>query len=82
MIILLDSCKGTNKRAQYKTKKEFFVFIVEREYFRALLKGTNKRAKNQIYLSFFRSLPTDEQTMLSVGQCGGEEIGVATIFHL
>ena len=48
MIILLYSCKGTNKRAQYKTKKDFFVFIVEREYFRALLKGTNKRAKGVI----------------------------------
>jgi hypothetical protein len=47
--MLLDRCKGTNKRAQNKTKKDFFVFIVEREYFRALLKGTNKRAKNQIF---------------------------------
>ena len=47
--MLLDRCKGTNKRAQYKTKKDFFVFIVEREYFRALLKGTNKRAKPQIF---------------------------------
>ena len=34
-------CKGTKKQAQYKTKNDFFAFIVEREYLRASLRGTN-----------------------------------------
>ena len=34
------SCKGTNKRVKYKINKDFFIFIFEREYFRAKLKGT------------------------------------------
>ena len=38
-------CKGTNKWAQYKTKNDFFAFIVEREYLRASLRGTNKWAQ-------------------------------------
>ena len=51
-LLFQGGCKGTNKRGQYKTKNDFFVFIVERKYFRRS-QSSNKRVKNQIILDIF-----------------------------
>ena len=51
-------CKDTNKRAQYKTKTNFFVFIAERKYLLAKRKVTNKRAQyktKNIFLFYCRA---------------------------